>query len=116
MGLLFYPPGPKPGGVGRKGNGMSDRIYNPFTQPTLTERVRAELFDIMVLAALGSMATILAVIAALLGEYWWGVLGRMGVNSPISWIIGFIIGLAQTIGGAWWAVHRITKGQWTWAN
>ena len=50
---------------------------------------------VLILAVI--FASILAVISALLGEYWWGVLGRLGVTAPLSWIWGFIIGLGQVV-------------------
>lgn len=51
----------------------------------------------LVLILFITVASILAVIAAMLGEYWWGVLGRIGVTAPLSWIWGFAIGLFQVV-------------------
>lgn len=35
--------------------------------------------------------------AALLGEYYWGLLGRLGVTAPLSWLWGGLIGLFQVV-------------------
>ena len=57
----------------------------------LREDVEAAAIGIIWIAA----ATCIGLLAAMVGDYWWGVLGRLGINSPLSWIVGFTLGLGQ---------------------
>lgn len=59
-----------------------------------------------------AVCTIVGVLGALLGDYWWGALGRLGVNSPVSWICGMSLGFAQVTACAYFGARRLLLRRW----
>lgn len=70
----------------------------------MREDIEAACIGIVWIAA----ATCIGLLAAMVGDYWWGVLGRLGINSPLSWMVGFVVGLGQVCVVAWvvWDVAK----------
>ena len=87
-------------------NDFIDEIYGKHY------RLISELESIAIILFSIALCTFVGVLAAWVGDYWWGVLGRLGINSPVSWIIGMELGFAQVVACAYFGVRRLLLGRW----
>jgi len=78
------------------------------------ERLLDELECLAIILLWLAICGIVALIAAGLGNWYWGILGRLGVNSPPAWLIGFGLGFAQVCAVFYALAHRFFKGAWPW--
>ncbi len=71
-----------------------------------------ELEAIAIILLSIAICTFIGVLAAWVGDYWWGVPGKRGINSPVSWICGMTLGFAQVTACAYFGVRRLLLGRW----
>ena len=87
-------------------NKLLEQIYGKYSN------IIDELEAIAIILFLVAVCTVVAVIGALVGDYWWSVLGRLGVNSPVSWMCGMTLGFAQVVAVAYFGVRRLLLKRW----
>lgn len=85
---------------------LLDQVYGRYAN--LIDELEAVAIILFAIA----VCTFVGVIAAWVGDYWWGVLGRMGINSPVSWMCGMTLGFAQVVAVAYFGVRRLLLGKW----
>ena len=87
-------------------NKLLEQIYGKYSN------IIDELEAIAIILFSVAVCTVVAVIGALVGDYWWSVLGRLGVNSPVSWMCGMTLGFAQVVAVAYFGVRRLLLKRW----
>ena len=87
-------------------NKLLEQIYGKYSN------IIDELEAIAIILFSVAICTVVAVIGALVGDYWWSVLGRLGVNSPVSWMCGMTLGFAQVVAVAYFGVRRLLLKRW----
>ena len=87
-------------------NKLLEQIYGKYSN------IIDELEAIAIILFSVAICTVVAVIGALVGDYWWGALGRLGVNSPVSWMCGMTLGFAQVVAVAYFGVRRLLLKRW----
>ena len=87
-------------------NKILEQIYGKYSN------IIDELEAIAIILFSIAVCTVVAVIGALVGDYWWGVLGRLGINSPVSWMCGMTLGFAQVVAFAYFGVRRLLLKRW----
>ena len=78
------------------------------------EQLLDELECLAMLLLMLALCGVVIVTAAAVGNWYWGILGRVGINSPPAWIIGFAAGFSQVFYFAYAIAHRFFKGAWPW--
>lgn len=87
-------------------NKILEQIYGKYSN--IIDELEAIAIILFSIAA----CTVVAVIGALAGDYWWGVLGRLGINSPVAWMCGMTLGFAQVVAVAYFGVRRLLLKRW----
>jgi len=87
-------------------NKILEQIYGKYSN--IIDELEAIAIILFSIAA----CTVVAVIGALVGDYWWGVLGRLGINSPVAWMCGMTLGFAQVTACAYFGVRRLLLKRW----
>ena len=71
-----------------------------------------ELEAIAIILLSIAICTFIGVLAAWVGDYWWGVLGRLCINSPVAWMCGMSLGFAQVTACAYFCARRLLLRRW----
>jgi len=87
-------------------NKILEQIYGKYSN------IIDELEAIAIILFSIAVCTVVAVLGALVGDYWWGTLGRLGINSPVSWMCGMTLGFAQVTACAYFGVRRLLLKRW----
>lgn len=87
-------------------NKILEQIYGKYSN------IIDELEAIAIILFSIAVCTVVAVIGALVGDYWWGTLGRLGINSPVAWMCGMTLGFAQVTACAYFGVRRLLLKRW----
>ena len=87
-------------------NKLLEQIYGKYSN------IIDELEAIAIILFSVAICTVVGVIGALVGDYWWSVLGRLGINSPVSWMCGMTLGFAQVVAVAYFGVRRLLLKRW----
>ncbi|NBW15798.1 MAG: hypothetical protein EBR82_48210 [Caulobacteraceae bacterium] len=85
---------------------LLDEVYGK------NERLFDELAVIALIAIWIACCTTAFILGTLLVNYWWGVLGRMGVDSPIAPFAAGVIGYGQVLAVGWFGLRRVSEGSW----
>lgn len=85
---------------------LLDQVYGRYSN--LIDELEAVAIILLSIA----ICTFIGVLAAWVGDYWWGTLGRLGINSPVSWICGMALGFAQVVACGYFCVRRLLLGRW----